>query len=150
MDFLNYIRLSFKTKLVLYAGKVVLFLAITSFSRGTFSEEINNQHRIHSNDQKEYSESLGLFTPCAGIVGGTGDNDDYDGDGVCNDIDLDDDNDGILDDNESNLVTDLSIIVGNSLSIENRNITVNPGGSTTWGAQVFIPIIWGCLTKILN
>jgi len=60
-------------------------------------KEINNQNKIYSVDLKEFSESLGLFTQCAGVVGGTGDTDDYDGDGVCNAIDLDDDNDGILD-----------------------------------------------------
>ena len=77
------------------------FLVITSFSKGIFSEEINNQNKIHSNDLKGYSESLDVFTPCLGVVGGTGDNDDYDGDGICNSTDLDDDNDGILDDNLS-------------------------------------------------
>ena len=97
MDFLNYIRLSFKTKLVLYGSTIILFLGLTSFSEGVFSEEMNNKNEIHSNDLKEYSEGLGLFTPCAGVVGGIGDNDDYDGDGVCNNADLDDDNDGILD-----------------------------------------------------
>ncbi|WP_083923261.1 DUF4347 domain-containing protein [Echinicola pacifica] len=34
---------------------------------------------------------------CAGVVGGTLATDDYDGDGICNGEDLDDDNDGILD-----------------------------------------------------
>ena len=36
-------------------------------------------------------------TTCAGIVGGINDHDDFDGDGVCNEDDLDDDNDGIPD-----------------------------------------------------
>ena len=35
--------------------------------------------------------------PCTGTVGGTADLDDFDGDGICNDLDLDDDNDGIID-----------------------------------------------------
>ena len=56
---------------------IVLFLVITSFSGGIFSEEVNNQHKIHSDDLKEYSESLGLFTSCADIAGGTGDNDKF-------------------------------------------------------------------------
>ncbi|WP_396169487.1 discoidin domain-containing protein [Flavobacterium sp.] len=34
---------------------------------------------------------------CTGTVGGTGLNDDFDGDGICNSSDIDDDNDGILD-----------------------------------------------------
>jgi hypothetical protein len=37
---------------------------------------------------------------CAGTVGGTAPGDDFDGDGVCNEDDLDSDNDGILDANE--------------------------------------------------
>ncbi len=36
-------------------------------------------------------------TTCSGEVGGMGDNDDFDGDGICNIDDLDDDNDGVLD-----------------------------------------------------
>ncbi|APD08015.1 hypothetical protein UJ101_02516 [Flavobacteriaceae bacterium UJ101] len=39
-------------------------------------------------------------TTCSGEVGGMGDNDDFDGDGICNIDDLDDDNDGVLDTEE--------------------------------------------------
>ncbi len=39
----------------------------------------------------------GNLQTCAGTSGGTGENDDYDSDGVCNKDDLDYDNDGILD-----------------------------------------------------
>ncbi len=46
---------------------------------------------------KNYEKNL----QCAGVVGGMGDNDDWDGDGICNINDLDDDNDGILDTVES-------------------------------------------------
>lgn len=42
-------------------------------------------------------EQTRLVASCGGTVGGTGSNDDYDDDGVCNGIDLDNDNDGILD-----------------------------------------------------
>lgn len=38
---------------------------------------------------------------CVGTVGGTAPTDDFDGDGVCNEDDKDDDNDGILDEDES-------------------------------------------------
>jgi hypothetical protein len=38
---------------------------------------------------------------CAGTVGGTAGEDDFDGDGICNDTDIDDDNDGIPDAVES-------------------------------------------------
>ena len=41
---------------------------------------------------------------CAGTVGGMDHDDDFDGDGVCNELDLDDDNDGILDTDEINFV----------------------------------------------
>ena len=131
MKTFSYIRLSFKTKLVLYGSTITLFLGLTSFSKGVFSEEMNDQNEIHSNDLKEYSEGLGLFTPCAGVVGGTGDNDDYDGDGVCNNADLGDDNDGILDSvepiaedclrplNNSNPVPNFSIGGGNVSYINN-------------------------------
>ncbi len=37
---------------------------------------------------------------CTGVTGGTGPDDDFDGDGICNKDDLDSDNDGILDTNE--------------------------------------------------
>ena len=104
MDFLNYIRLSFKTKLVLYGSTITLFLGLTSFSRGIFLEKMNNQNEIHSNHLKEYSEGPNLFTPCAGVVGEMGDNDDYDGDGICNNADQDDDNDGIPDSVEASSV----------------------------------------------
>lgn len=38
---------------------------------------------------------------CGGTVGGTASGDDFDGDGICNDVDLDDDNDGVPDAVES-------------------------------------------------
>ena len=65
------------------------------------------------------------------LWGGTGDNDDYDGDGVCNNADLGDDNDGILDSvepiaedclrplNNSNPVPNFSISGGNVSYINN-------------------------------
>ncbi|TVZ56571.1 gliding motility-associated-like protein [Lutibacter sp. Hel_I_33_5] len=50
---------------------------------------------------KNYNYSL----QCAGTVGGKDDGDDFDGDGICNDTDLDDDNDGVLDTDECGLST---------------------------------------------
>ena len=100
-------------------------------------KEINNKNKIYSVDLKEFSESLGLFTPCAGVVGGTGDTDDYDGDGVCNKDDLDDDNDGILDSveapavdcleslNSSNPVPNYSISSGNVNYINNGDYSTD-------------------------
>ena len=61
--------------------------------------------------------------------------DDYDGDGVCNSSDLDDDNDGILDTQESNLVTFLSVVAGSGVTIDNNNMTVTSSlPNTGWGA----------------
>ncbi|MDQ6473116.1 LamG-like jellyroll fold domain-containing protein, partial [Flavobacterium sp. LHD-80] len=54
----------------------------------------NNKGKISIPD---YSNSL----QCAGIIGGTSSTDDFDADGICNNIDIDDDNDGILDAVES-------------------------------------------------
>jgi hypothetical protein len=47
------------------------------------------------------STTIAPPTPsCTGTVGGTAPDDDFDGDGICNEDDLDSDNDGILDANE--------------------------------------------------
>ncbi|MGN6438370.1 MAG: DUF4347 domain-containing protein, partial [Agriterribacter sp.] len=43
---------------------------------------------------------------CSGTVGQTGPGDDFDGDGVCNDADIDDDNDGVLDVQEGYILRD--------------------------------------------
>ncbi|MBO3700894.1 PA14 domain-containing protein, partial [Roseivirga sp. E12] len=58
---------------------------------------------------------------CGGTIGGTAGTDDFDGDGVCNNIDLDDDNDGILD-------TEEHCIVAGMLTYEFYNLL--PSGST--------------------
>ena len=60
----------------------------------------NNKYHLHNSTEKF------RLTPCGGIAGGVGESDDYDGDGICNDSDLDDDNDGILDATEGNDDTD--------------------------------------------
>ncbi|TVZ55227.1 CHU domain-containing protein [Lutibacter sp. Hel_I_33_5] len=59
---------------------------------------------------KNYNYSL----QCAGAVGGKDDGDDFDGDGICNDTDLDDDNDGILDTNEG-----LSCTSSSDIAVQN-------------------------------
>ena len=115
INFLPYIRLSSKTKSVLYVSTIVLFLVTTSFSKGIFSEEINNQNKIHSNDLKGYSESLDLFTMYAGVVRETGDNDDCKENGISNNTDLDDDNDEIPDSIELTVVNPQVTLV-NSLA----------------------------------
>ena len=51
--------------------------------------------------EQQAAQLKALQLSCAGTVGGMLDGDDFDGDGVCNDIDIDDDNDGILDTEES-------------------------------------------------
>ena len=55
---------------------------------------------------KNFPTNTIKLTLCQGISGGTGESDDYDGDGICNSSDLDDDNDGILDVTEGNDDTD--------------------------------------------
>ena len=55
---------------------------------------------------KNFPTNTIKLTLCQGISGGTGESDDYDGDGICNSSDLDDDNDGILDATEGNDDTD--------------------------------------------
>ncbi len=66
-------------------------------------------------------ETATYSTSCGGTVGGTTSSDDFDGDGVCNDIDLDDDNDGILD-------VDENCIVNGMLTYEFYNVL--PVGNT--------------------
>ena len=80
-------------------------------------------------------------TSCGGFGGLTGPNDDYDGDSVCNKNDLDDDNDGILDDVESptcattvSTATYPALWNANGIPLNNTPIpvvwdTYNPGSS---------------------
>lgn len=49
--------------------------------------------------------SQSAYAQCAGTTGGMSANDDFDGDGICNDSDIDDDNDGVPDENELNCAT---------------------------------------------
>ncbi|MGK0307664.1 MAG: hypothetical protein ACI8RP_000619, partial [Urechidicola sp.] len=65
-----------------------------------FSKQIDEQTTDKKTSVEDKAENA---FACAGLVGGTGDNDDFDGDGVCNSFDLDDDNDGILDVTENNI-----------------------------------------------
>lgn len=75
-------------------------------------------------------------TTCDGSIGGTDLEDDFDNDGVCNEYDLDDDNDGILDASESIIDCINNILVSNSnianqednfLEINNGNVNFNDG-----------------------
>lgn len=59
-------------------------------------------------------------TPCGGVVGGTAPTDDMDGDGVCNNVDLDDDNDGLSDATEG---------TNSANTVVNSTFT---GGTTGW------------------
>lgn len=69
----------------------------------------NDLTGIDGNWNLEVGQPINLIKPidfqgnlqCTGIVGGTADEDDFDGDGICNNADLDDDNDGVLDYEES-------------------------------------------------
>lgn len=68
---------------------------------------------------------LPLPMTCEGSVGGTGIGDDFDGDGICNNVDLDDDNDGILDVNECpDIPTNFSGVWTTVNGISNTNVQV--------------------------
>ena len=60
------------------------------------------------------------YSQCTGVVGGFSSGDDFDGDGLCNVNDLDDDNDGILDTDECN----------GSSALENLGGTLPTTGTT--------------------
>ncbi len=60
--------------------------------------ELEVGRRVKTDDFKEYQYDLQCLT---GVMGGTLPNDDFDNDGICNLLDIDDDNDGILDHIES-------------------------------------------------
>ncbi|MBD0830507.1 DUF4347 domain-containing protein, partial [Aestuariibaculum sediminum] len=62
---------------------------------GDWNLEVGKVFKIRLLEDYNYN-----LQSCAGVVGGTNPGDDYDGDGICNSDDLDDDNDGILDSNE--------------------------------------------------
>ncbi|WP_298782611.1 choice-of-anchor U domain-containing protein, partial [uncultured Polaribacter sp.] len=98
-------------------GLVLFFAIFTLQSQETLSQEFNGiisefsdeayvafEETFYENtfyvSNKNTVTTLSQFATCAGTVGGTGTGDDFDGDGVCNENDLDDDNDGILDINE--------------------------------------------------
>ena len=82
------------------------------------------------------SASLTEELPCSyGAIIGTPTVNDPDADGINNICDLDDDNDGILDTQESNLVTFLSVVAGSGVTIDNNNMTVTSSlPNTGWGA----------------
>ncbi|MGN6491480.1 MAG: Ig-like domain-containing protein [Agriterribacter sp.] len=94
---------------------------------------------------------------CPGTAGGTGPGDDFDGDGVCNDADLDDDNDGILDSKEDGAACGSEEAPFTSLEQARANVTTvtargvyhfNLGGNTlprsvAPGGYVLVAVDWG-------
>ncbi len=60
--------------------------------------------------------------PCRGDIGGINAGDDFDGDGICNSEDLDDDNDGILDAIE--LACSAAVINGQPTTLNGSTITI--------------------------
>ncbi|MFK8060828.1 MAG: hypothetical protein AB8B78_12150, partial [Polaribacter sp.] len=77
---------------------IFLITVLTSFTtveNDNFIEVLEESY-----PKKNLSNSKNNIVACGGTVGGTLPTDDFDGDGVCNNIDLDDDNDGILDTDE--------------------------------------------------
>jgi hypothetical protein len=84
--------------------KTFLQKSMSNFT-SLFSSPNNRSIAISSSIAKQLI--LGIFLLLfstitnAQVIGGVGSNDDFDGDGIINSIDIDDDNDGVLDANES-------------------------------------------------
>ncbi|WP_298779897.1 hypothetical protein, partial [uncultured Polaribacter sp.] len=74
--------------------------ATTALNGLTYRAVIKNTNLVCYEGTIE--STLTVNTTCLGTVGGFGDADDFDGDGICNQYDDDDDNDGIIDTNECN------------------------------------------------
>ena len=94
MTYFPLVKVRFEKRSMLYLLIIATYIAISSYSKVVTPNEDtlnNNKYHLHNSTEKF------RLTPCGGIAGGVGESDDYDGDGVCNDSDLDDDNDGILD-----------------------------------------------------
>ncbi|UAY53267.1 DUF4347 domain-containing protein [Ferruginibacter albus] len=99
---------------------------------GDWKLEVGNA--INALSFPQYTDNL----QCAGggVIGGTGPNDDFDGDGICNNNDIDDDNDGVLDAVEapSCYYTTTEAIVPSSISTSMTS-TVN-SVAVTAGADI--------------
>ena len=118
MTYFPLVKVRFEKRSMLYLLIIATYIAISSYSKVVTPNEDtlnNNKYHLHNSTEKF------RLTPCGG-VGGVGESDDYDGDGVCNDSDLDDDNDGIWDyfevdsnddwDDDANTETEGSFFMG--------------------------------------
>ncbi|WP_298782645.1 hypothetical protein [uncultured Polaribacter sp.] len=100
---------NFNNPISLISSLILFFSSCFILSENTFSKEFNklDTELLVDNENIPFvvknKEALNLFGEytCLGIIGGTDDGDDFDGDGICNEEDLDDDNDGILDIDET-------------------------------------------------
>ncbi len=90
-----------------------------------FSSEENNKVTYELTNELVQSEDY--FATCAGTVGGVLPEDDFDGDGYCNNVDFDDDNDGIPDIYETcNPQSASSIFAQDVTSTDDTYQMVNP------------------------
>lgn len=78
---------------------------------------------------------------CAGVKGGRGPGDDLDGDGVCNDMDLDDDNDGVMDETEKKCSG--SILNVNTYRHDTASSSITNLGNGTMVTTSFATIMGG-------
>ena len=147
MTYFPLVKVRFEKRSMLYLLIIATYIAISSYSKVVTPNEDtlnNNKYHLHNSTEKF------RLTPCGGIVGGVGESDDYDGDGVCNDSDLDDDNDGILDVDEHsagnltiNGITDYNINTNTNIGsgievINDGDISPNNGIAHTKTSHYFV------------
>ena len=88
MTSLPLVKVCFEKRSMLYLLIISTYIAISSYSKVVTpnGDTLNtNKYHLHNSTEKF------RLTPCGGTVGGVDESDDYDGDGVCNDSDFDDD-----------------------------------------------------------
>ncbi|RLJ60969.1 hypothetical protein CLV86_2820, partial [Lacinutrix venerupis] len=117
-------------------------ITITSPTGSQYEYSINNGPYQSSNTfngitNGDYSVSIiDNYTGCENLNATTYTAVDTDGDGIFDDCDLDDDNDGILDIDESNLVNNLCPILNSSNKVHTPGPSSNGVGSTTLWSNV--------------
>ncbi|MEO0341278.1 MAG: DUF4347 domain-containing protein, partial [Bacteroidota bacterium] len=111
---------------------------VTSF---LVADEVNIQESLSASEARTAATNQNLqpalasaqLMACAGTVGGTGPGDDFDGDGVCNNVDDDDDNDGILDSDEGSFNCSGPVANGviASVGTTGNNAQINDGSTVS-------------------
>ncbi|PHN02337.1 galactose-binding domain-containing protein [Flavilitoribacter nigricans] len=92
-------------------------------------------------DQDSVSPTVLAGAPCTGKIGGVLPGDDFDGDGICNDLDFDDDNDGIVDIYETCTTTnaigafDVSVVNDVAFTETQKNNIIDLSQSTFYASS---------------